>query len=115
MPWIAAFLASVFPFFTQFLGATVSRVAVAVGFGTVTFAGVGLVFDAIIAKLNASTVSLAPDIATFIHLLGIDTALNIGMSAGFALMVFKGANRLGDRRSMVWRKPGDKSDVDWGA
>lgn len=115
MPYFFMFLASVFPFLAQFLTATVARVAVAVGFGTVTYAGVGLIFDSIIDKLNSSTGVLPAHIATFIHLLGIDTALNIMMSSGFALMVLKGASRAGDMRKTVWRKPGDKSDVDWGA
>lgn len=115
MPYIAMFLASVFPFLAQFLTATVARVAVAIGFGTVTYAGVGLIFDNIIDKINASGGVLSPHIATFIHLLGIDTALNIMMSSGFALLVLKGASKSGDMRKMVWRKPGDKSDVDWGA
>jgi hypothetical protein len=115
MHYIFIFLASVFPFLAQFLTATVARVAVAAGFGTVAYMGVGLIFDGIITKLNASTNVLTPHIATFIHLLGIDTALNIIMSAGFALMVLKGANKAGDIRKSVWRKPGDKSDVEWGA
>ncbi|AXQ65916.1 MAG: protein of unknown function DUF2523 [Inoviridae sp.] len=115
MQYFFVFLASVVPFFAQFLTASVARVAVAVGFGTVAYAGVGLIFDSIIQKLNASTNLLSPHIATFIHLLGIDTALNIIMSAGFALMVLKGANKAGDIRKSVWRKPGDKSDVDWSA
>lgn len=115
MPYIAMFFAAVFPFLAQFLTASVARIAVAVGFGTATFAGVGLIFDSIIEKINSSGSLLLPHIATFIHLLGIDTALNIIMSAGFALMILKGASRAGDMRKVVWRKPGDKSDVDWGA
>ncbi len=115
MPYIIAFFASIFPFLAQFLVASTARVAVALGFGTVAFAGVGLIFDSIIDKLNASTNVLNPHIATFIHLLGIDTAINIALSAATFLMVLKGANRNGDIRKTAWRKPGDKSDVDWGA
>lgn len=115
MPYFLMFLGSIFPFLSGLVTATVGRVAVALGFGTVTFMGVGLIFDKILDKLNAATTTLPPLVATFIHLCGIDTAINIMMSTGFALLVLKGANRAGNSRQMVWRKPGDKSDVDWGA
>ncbi|AQS36126.1 Protein of unknown function (DUF2523) [Shewanella psychrophila] len=115
MQYVIMFAASVVPFLAQFLVASTARIAVALGFGTVAFAGVGLIFDSIIDKLNASASGLSPHIATFITLLGIDTAFNIMLSAGVFLMVLKGVNRNGDMRKTVWRKPGDKSDVDWGA
>jgi hypothetical protein len=115
MQYLIIFAASVVPFLAQFLAASAARVAVAVGFGTVAFAGVGMIFDTIIEKLNASTAVLLPHVATFIHLLGIDTAINIVLSAGFFLLVLKGTNRAGSMRKTAWRKPGDKSDVDWGA
>ncbi|WAX22038.1 minor head protein [Shewanella phage Dolos] len=115
MQFFAIFLASIFPFLAQFLTASVARVAVALGFGTVTYAGVGFIFDEIISKLNASANFVFPHIATFIHLLGIDTALNIAMSSAVALMVLKGVSKSGYSRQLVWRKPGDKSPVDWSA
>lgn len=115
MQYVIMFAASLVPFFAQFLVASTARIAVALGFGTVAFAGVGMVFDSIVSKLNDSTHVLAPHVATFIHLLGIDTAINIMMSAGVFLLVLKGVNRNGDMRKTVWRKPGDKSNVDWGA
>ncbi|MDH0448709.1 MULTISPECIES: DUF2523 family protein [Shewanella] len=116
MQFIPLLLASIFPFLGQFITASVARIGVAIGFGTVTYAGVGFIFDEIINRLNASASSIIfPHIATFIHLLGIDTALNIAMSSGVALMVLKGVSKSGYSRQLVWRKPGDKSPVDWSA
>ncbi|NRA86926.1 MAG: DUF2523 domain-containing protein [Rhizobiales bacterium] len=115
MQYFFIFLASVFPFLVQFLTATVARVAVSIGFGTIAFAGVGLIFDALVDKLNSSASVLPVYMGSFISLLGIDTAINITISAGFFLMVLKGTNRAGDMRKTAWRKPGDKSPVDWGA
>lgn len=115
MQFLPLFLASIFPFLAQFLTASVARVAIALGFGTVSYAGVGFIFDTIIAKLNSSSLLLMPHVATFIHLMGIDTAMNIAMSAGATLMVMKGVSKSGYSRQMVWRRPGDKSPVDWSA
>jgi hypothetical protein len=115
MQYLIMFLASVFPYVAQFIGASITRVVVSLGFGTVAFAGVGFIFDTIIDKLNTSTNAVTPLVAQFIHLAGIDTAINILLSAGFALLVLKGTNKAGSMRKQVWRKPGDKSDVSWDA
>ena len=115
MHYVIIFFASLTPFLAQFLVASTARIAVTLGFSTVAFVGIGLVFDTIIDKLNASTSVLSPHIATFITLLGIDTAINIMLSAGVFVMVLKGMGRNGDMRKTAWRKPGDKSNVDWGA
>ncbi len=53
-----------------------------------------------------------------IGLVGIDDALNIMLSAGFTLFVFKGLTAAAGRasvRNSVWRKPGDNSEINWGA
>ena len=115
MQYLLMFIASIVPFLAQFFVAGAARVAVALGFGTIAFAGVGLVFDAVVAKLNSSVSALPVYMGSFISLLGIDTAINITISAGFFLMVLKGTNRAGSMRKTAWRKPGDKSPVDWGS
>ncbi|HCE3306100.1 TPA: DUF2523 domain-containing protein [Vibrio parahaemolyticus] len=109
---------TVIPLLPQLIAAVVTRAAVSLGFGTATFFGVDLVFEGVITKLSASTSGLPAEVIMMIGLVGIDDALNIMLSAGFTLFVFKGLTAAAGRasvRNSVWRKPGDNSEINWGA
>ncbi|ELB1511291.1 MULTISPECIES: DUF2523 family protein [Vibrio harveyi group] len=109
---------TVIPLLPQLITAIVTRAAVSLGFGTATFFGVDMVFDSVISKLSSSLSGLPAEIVMMIGLVGIDDALNIMLSAGFTLFVFKGLTAVAGRasiRNSVWRKPGDNSEINWGA
>ncbi|TOK50305.1 DUF2523 family protein [Vibrio parahaemolyticus] len=116
MARILAFLfLTVIPLLPQLISAVLTRAAISLGFGTATFVGLNLLFESVIAKLSASTSGLPAEVIQMIGLIGIDDAFNIMLSAGFALLTFKGLTRAGGARVAVWRKPGDKNPIDWGA
>ncbi|MBO1271196.1 DUF2523 domain-containing protein [Shewanella sp. 4t3-1-2LB] len=115
MQFFYMLLVSIFPFLAATISAMVARIAVSLGFGTVTYFGVNLIFDKVIERLNSSQNFIYPQVATFIHLLGIDTAINIMLSAGVGLLVLKGVSKTGEMRKSVWRKPGDKTPISWDA
>lgn len=116
MPQIIAFLfLSVIPLLPALIMSVVSRAAIALGFGTAAYGGFNLIFDNILQRLASTSSGLPSEIINMIGLVGIPEAFNIVLSAGFALLVFKGMSRSGNVRNMVWRKPGDKSPMDWGA
>ncbi|MFA0156108.1 DUF2523 family protein [Vibrio sp. 10N.261.46.A3] len=113
MGYLLTFFSGLFAYFAPFLGATVTRAAISLGFGTVVYQGVGFIFDTVIAQVNSSMGDLPYILVQFVHLLGIDTAINIGLSAGFALMVLKGMSSNMSLRKQVWRKGGDNSTSEW--
>ncbi len=106
---------TVIPLLPQLISAFVTRAAVSLGFGTATFLGLDSLFDSLISKIQSSTSGLPAEVIQMIGLIGIDDAINIALSAGFALLTFKGLTRMGSARVAVWRKPGDKSPMDWSA
>lgn len=108
-------LLSVLPLLPQLISAIVTRAAISIGFGTATYVGLDMVFTSLIAKLQSSTSGLPTEVIMMIGLIGIDDAINIALSAGFAVLTFKGMTRMGQARKAVWRKPGDNSPYDWGA
>ncbi|HDM8168474.1 TPA: DUF2523 domain-containing protein [Vibrio harveyi] len=116
MARILAFLfMTVLPLLPQLITAIVTRAAISLGFGTAAFMGLGNLFESVIAQVSASSSALPSNVVMMIGLIGLDDAFNIYLSAGFALLVFKGLTRAGGARVAVWRKPGDKSEIDWGA
>ncbi|TQP79886.1 DUF2523 domain-containing protein [Vibrio cholerae] len=116
MPHFIAFLfMTILPLAPALLAALATRVAVSIGFGTATYVGVNLIFDRIFDKIQNEVGGLPANVIQMIGLIGITDAINIVMSAAFALLTFKGMNKLGQARTVVWRKPGDKSPIDWSA
>lgn len=119
MARIIAFLfLTVIPLLPQLITAVVTRAAIAVGFGTVSYVGFDILFDSIFSTVTDNLSGLPSDIVTMIRLVGITDGINIALSAGFALLSFKGMSAVAGRaniRKRIWRKPGDESDMDWGA
>jgi hypothetical protein len=116
MPKLIAFLfMSVIPLLPQLITSIVSKAAVALGFGTATFFGLNLLFEQVLTKIGASASGLPKEVLMMIGLVGVDDAINIFCSAGVALFTLKGMNAMGKVRTAVWRKPGDKSPIEWGA
>ncbi|WP_064608540.1 DUF2523 domain-containing protein [Photobacterium sp. J15] len=106
---------TVIPVMPQLISAIASRVAISLGFGTVAYSGMSVIFDKLIAEISSSTSGLPANVVSMIALVGVPDAMNIMFSAGFTLLVFKGMSRMGNFRRMVWRKPGDKDPIDWSA
>lgn len=116
MPKLLAFLfMSIIPLMPQLITSMVSRAAVALGFGTATFFGLNLLFEKVLTEIGSAASGLPKEVLMMIGLVGIDDAINIFCSAGVALFTLKGMNALGKARTSVWRKPGDKSPIEWGA
>ncbi|WP_027695284.1 DUF2523 family protein [Vibrio litoralis] len=119
MARIIAFLfLTVIPLLPQLITAVVTRAALAVGFGTASYVGFDILFDNVLSTVTDSLSGLPSDIVTMIRLVGIPTGINIALSSGFALLTFKGMSAISGRaniRKRIWRKPGDNSEMDWGA
>lgn len=116
MPHFITYLfITILPFIPQLLSSLVVRGAVTLGMGTASFYGVNLIFDSILSKLQSELSGLPSNVINMIALVGIPDAINIALSAGFALLTFKGMSKMGQMRKVVWRKGGDKSPIDWGA
>lgn len=116
MPHFIAFLfMTIIPLVPALLSALVVRVTATIGLGSVTYLGLTLVFDKILAKMQSELTGLPANVVQMIGLIGIPDGINTILSAGFALLCFKGMNKLGQARTVVWRKPGDKSPIDWSA
>lgn len=105
-------LAVLFPWVATVGTAFVTRMLYTLGFGVATFTGLTLVLDELLGYITSSFSDLPADIVGMLGLYGIDTAMNIMLSSGVALMVFKGISASSHSR-MVWRRPGDKSPISW--
>ncbi|WP_305829481.1 DUF2523 domain-containing protein [Photobacterium leiognathi] len=101
-------------FFPALIGSTVANVATGIGMGTVLFVGFDFAIDSVISKINSNFAGIPADVITMIDLVGLPDALNIMLSGAFTLLVIKGLNNKGLRKQ-VWRKPGDKNDMNWEA
>lgn len=106
---------TIIPLLPSLINAIVVRGAISLGMGTVAFSGIDLIFETVLSELSRLTSGLSSEVIAMIGLVGVADGVNIMLSAGFALLVFKGMNKMGQARRQVWRKPGDKSDIDWGA
>lgn len=105
---------TIIPLLPTLISAVVTRVAISLGFGTVTYMGFDALFETIMTKLKSTFNGIPSATLEIIGLIGIHESLNLTLSAGFALLMFKGMNKMGQARSMVWRKPGSKDPIDWG-
>ncbi|HIF9120145.1 TPA: DUF2523 family protein [Photobacterium damselae] len=104
----------VLPFAPAVLKSMFSAGAVALGMGTALYTGFNFLFDDIIRQVNSTMGSLPADVLQMMKLMGVSDMLNIYLSGGFALLVYKGM-RNGAMRRQVWRKPGNKDPIDWEA
>lgn len=103
------------PLMPQLISAIATRVAIAIGFGTASYVGLSSVFDSVLSELSSITSLLPPQVISMIGLIGIPDGINIMLSAGSALLVFKGMNAAGQMRRSVWRKPGSTDPMNWEA
>ncbi|AXH77773.1 MAG: protein of unknown function DUF2523 [Inoviridae sp.] len=116
MNWIWMGLSALAPYFIRFIGASLVSVVSSIGVGFITFTGLNSLIDHVISKLQGSLTGLPNLIVNFISLTGIDTAVNICLSAAFALMMLKGMSKVGSLTNQVWRKPSSKiSTGSWDA
>ncbi|MGF1731512.1 DUF2523 family protein [Photobacterium kasasachensis] len=104
----------VFPLVPSALKALFSAGAVSLGVGTVLYTGFDFAFDGFIALINQHLGELPADVLMMMKLMGVTDMINILLSGGFALLVFKGM-RNGSLRRQVWRKPGNKDPYNWEA
>ncbi|AXH76363.1 MAG: protein of unknown function DUF2523 [Inoviridae sp.] len=105
MNWVWIALSSLVPFFIRFIGASAVATITSMGVGFITFTGLHVLVDHVLEKLQSSLTGLPSVIVSFIGLTGIDTAINIVLSAAFALLVLKGVTKSGSLTNQVWRKP----------
>ncbi len=106
------FLVSVLPQLVAFLGVGIAR---AIGFGTVAYLGFSKMFDVLIGKVQGLTSGVPHNAIAMMSLCGVDSAINIYLSAAVAMLALRGAFSSGGYRRTVWRKPGDRSDYNWEA
>ena len=62
----------------------------ALGIGFASFTGVDLLLDSFMAQINTQRNSLPAIVAHFLHLMGVDDAINIMFSASAAILTLKG-------------------------
>ncbi|WP_256384533.1 DUF2523 domain-containing protein [Photobacterium toruni] len=115
MSRVFAFLfMSILPVFPMLLKSVVSSGAVALGVGTVLYTGLDFAMDTFISNINSNVNSLPVNVIQMFKLMGVSDMLNIYFSGAIALLTYKGM-RAGSMRKQVWRKPGNKGDVDFEA
>lgn len=94
-------------FILMIAGPVVRYVLQLIGFGFVSYVGVGLIIKQAKDQIIAQTGSLTPALLNIMGLLKIDMAINIILAAVTTRFVLSGMDKLtGRKTTTVWRAPG---------
>ncbi|MEZ9204911.1 DUF2523 family protein [Vibrio splendidus] len=97
LPWIAGFF-----------GSTITQVALTFGFGVTTFSGFNILTSYLLEFATSGMNGVPAAVPQLLGLMWFDKAVNLMLSAAFALMTLKGL-KAGTMSRGAWSAPGSKS------
>jgi hypothetical protein len=102
MPWLLAFVAGLAPIVLPW----VFRILAAVGVGSVTYLGIGSLFDVAESYILANFAAVPPSVLSVLGIMQVDRALTLLLSALSARLTLAGLSAAGSLTRGTWRPPG---------